>query len=132
MHNQTMTSGEWGNHMTDFLPKDVREGLKAAHKAKLKRRRHRLTIHAGDEVFPILQIFDQGFSVETETAPNLRGLVDIFDGPKHLTQALIVASAEEGGVMNYEFKRNTQVSDRAALDFERMEPEVSGYLPVDL
>jgi hypothetical protein len=41
---------------------------------------------------------------------------------------LIIASEQDGDLMRYEFKRNTAASDRAALDFEEVTPQVSGYL----
>lgn len=102
--------------MTDFLPKEVREGLKAAQR-KAERKRSRRTVHVGDEVFPILTYAEEGFSLDADHAPQLRGLVDIYEGPRHLYQALIVASGREGDRMRYEFKRNTAASDRAPLDF---------------
>lgn len=105
--------------MSEYLPDDVREGLRLAQQRKRRKLRHRLTIHVGDEAYPILRIFDRGFEVESEKAPNLRGLVDIFDGPQHLAQALIVASSENHGVMRYEYKRSTRASDLAPLDFAR-------------
>jgi hypothetical protein len=57
--------------------------------------------------------------VDLQDAPQLRGLVDLYDGSRHLYQCLIVASEEEGDEMRYEFKRNTPAVDSAPLDFER-------------
>ncbi len=102
--------------MTDFLPKEVLDGLRAAQK-KAERKRSRRSVHVGDAVYPILQYAEEGFALDAENAPKLRGLVDIYEGPRHLYQALIVASAIEGDRMRYEFKRNTAASDRAPLDF---------------
>lgn len=104
--------------MSEFLPKEVREGLEQARKRKL-RKKSRLRVKAGDEVFTILRYWDQGFALDTEDNPHLRGLVDVYDGAKHLSQCLIVASAQDGGEMVYEFKRSTPPADRAALDYER-------------
>ncbi len=106
--------------MTDFLPKEVREGLEAARKAELKRG-SRLRVHVGDEVYPVLRFWDGGFALDAENAPHLRGLVDLYHGGVHLYQCLIVASSEEDGEMLFEFKRNTAAVDRAPLDFYRDE-----------
>jgi len=106
--------------MSEFLPKDVREGLELARKRAL-RRKSRLRLRVGDEVFRVLRFWDEGFSLDTENAPHLRGLVDLYDGSKHLYQCLIVASSEEAGEMIYEFKRHTAAVDRAPLDFYRDE-----------
>ncbi|MEM9709973.1 MAG: hypothetical protein AAF871_14420 [Pseudomonadota bacterium] len=102
--------------MSDFLPREVREGLLNARKHNL-RKKSRLKVKAGDETFTILRSWDTGFALDSEDASQLRGLVDMFDGARHLSQCLIVASTEENGETIYEYKRATPVSDRAALDY---------------
>lgn len=104
--------------MTTFLPKEVREGLDAARLAALKKS-SRLRVMADDRFVPVLRMWTGGFAVESESAPALRGLVDLYDGGNHLYQCLIIASEEEGGEMCYEFKRNTAATDRAPLDYSR-------------
>lgn len=102
--------------MSDYLPKDVLAGLHAAQK-RAERKRSRRSVHIGDDVYPILQFADEGFALDAEAAPHLRGLVDIYEGPRHLYQALIVASQEDGDKMRYEFKRNTPATDHAPIDY---------------
>ncbi len=106
--------------MTTFLPKEVREGLELARKRDLKKKA-RLRVAVGDEVFPVLEFRDRGFALDIDNAPKLRGLVDLYDGGRHLYQCLIVASEEDGTLMRYEFKRSTAAVDRAPLDFARDE-----------
>jgi hypothetical protein len=106
--------------MTTFISKEVQAGLDAARKEALKTH-SRLRVMDGDEVYPVLRMWDGGFSLEAEAAPKLRGLVDLFDGARHLYQCLIIASQEENGEMQFDFKRNTAVLDRAPLDFVRDE-----------
>ena len=106
--------------MSEYLPKEVREGLEAARKRDL-RRKSRLRVHAGDDIFPVLRFWEGGFALDIENAPHLRGLVDLYDGSRQLYQCLIVASEEATGEMVYEFKRNTAAVDTAPLDFERDE-----------
>ena len=106
--------------MSEFLPKEVREGLAAARKREL-RKKSRLRVHAGDAVFTVLRFWETGFSLDIEDAPHLRGLVDLYDGSRHLYQCLIVVSEEAHGEMNYDFKRNTAAVDKAPLDFARDE-----------
>lgn len=101
----------------DFLPQDVREGLELARKRDLKRR-SRLRVRAGDGIFPILRLWDEGFTVDRDNADQLRGLVDIYDGARHLYQALIVASQDDGFAMSFDFKRSTAATDRPALDYD--------------
>lgn len=106
--------------MYEFLPKDVRDGLEMARKRDL-RKRSRLRVHANEEIFPVLKFWETGFRLDGDGAPQLRGLVDIYDGSRHLYQCLIVASSEDNGDMTYEFKRNTAAVDRPPLDFYREE-----------
>jgi hypothetical protein len=102
--------------MSDFLPKEVREGLENARMAALKKR-SRLRVHTGTEIFPILKFRESGFTLEANKAPQIRGLVDIYDGGRHLYQCLIVASEVEGDEVHFDFKRSTIAADKAALDF---------------
>ena len=109
--------------MSEFLPKDVREGLEQARKHKL-RKKSRLRVKAGDQTFTILRYWDEGFALDADDAPHLRGLVDVFDGARHLSQCLIVASEEESGEMGFEFKRATPDAERPAVDYEVLEGPV--------
>jgi hypothetical protein len=117
-----------GVAMTDFLPKDLREQLASAHRHARRKAATRV-VHVGDEAFPILEYSDTGFAVDAEDAAHLRGLIDIYEGVTHLTQALIVASARDGDLMRYEFKRNTRASGAAPSDFVRDTPEATHLLP---
>lgn len=114
--------------MSSYLPQSVRDELAAAQKTARRRRATRV-VHIGDEAFPILDMTDRGFCVDVDDAPRLRGLIDIYDGPRHLYQALIVASEQQGDVMRYEFKRNTAASLRAPVDFETVSDQPVGFLP---
>ncbi|MQQ08653.1 hypothetical protein GFB49_09335 [Epibacterium sp. SM1979] len=102
--------------MTTYVPKAVQEALDAARIENL-RKKSRLRVETDGQFFPVLRLWEDGFSVDTETVPQLRGRVDLFDGARQLSQCLIVASEEEGGEMRYEFKRSTAASEQAPLDF---------------
>jgi len=102
--------------MSYFLPKEVLEGLELARKRDL-RAKSRLRVLVGDEAFVVLRFWETGFALDIEDAPHLRGLVDLYDGSRHLYQCLIVASDEDNGEMIYEFKRATAAVDKPPLDF---------------
>ncbi|WP_298806464.1 hypothetical protein [uncultured Lentibacter sp.] len=104
--------------MTDYLSPEIEAALKAARKAALKKS-SRLRVQMGETQYPILKLWDKGFALDVTNAPKLRGLVDIYDGAKHLLNGLIIATEEEGDMMHYEFKRATQAHDKAPLDYER-------------
>lgn len=115
--------------MLEHLPKEVREGLEAARKRD-QRRASRLRVQIGEAVFPILRLWEGGMALDASLAPQrLRGLVDIFDGSRHILQGLIVASTAENGELVCDFKRSTMVSDVAPLDFWRDQNAPVGYLP---
>lgn len=110
-----------------YLSEFVQAGLDNARR-KAERKKSRLSVHVGDDVFPIRQFSETGFVVDIKRAPQLRGLVDIYDGPKHLSRALIIAAEEDGDDMRYEFKRETVMTDTPIRDFAADVPELSGYL----
>lgn len=106
--------------MFEYLPKEVLQGLELARKEH-QRRKSRLKVRIGEQDFTILRYWDGGFALDAEDAPHLRGRVDVYDGGRHLSECLIVASAEEDGEMVYEFKRETMAADRAPPDYARDE-----------
>lgn len=114
--------------MLEFLPVEVREGLEVARKRDM-RRKSRLRVHLGGQVYPVLRFWDDGFSVDGDRATHLRGLVDIYDGARHVFQGLIIASTVENGELICEFKRSNAVSDQPPLDFWHDENAPVGYLP---
>lgn len=107
--------------MSTYYSEEVRTGLEAARLAALKKV-SRLRVLADEGFHPVLRMWRDGFSVEAATVPPLRGLVDLYDGSRHLYQCLVVATGLEGGEMRYEFKRSTIADDHVPLDFYR-EPE---------
>lgn len=114
----SVESDQKGSLVFAFLSAEVQAGLEMARKRALTRK-NRLRIVVGENEYPVLRYTEQGFVMDAETAPKLRGLVDLFDGAKHLSQCLIVASTEEFGERTYEFKRETAHADQPALDYER-------------
>ena len=114
--------------MLEFLPKEVRDGLDAARNRDFARK-SRLRVHVGDKVFPILRFWHDGFSLDASHTADLRGLVDVYDGARHVFQCLIMASGTENGILVCDFKRSTPVTDRAPLDYWRDENAPVAFLP---
>ena len=113
--------------MLEFLPKEVRDGLEAAWKRENKRK-SRLRVQLGEAVFPVLRLWDEGFALDAGRTAHLRGLVDIYDGARHICQCLIVASTVENGELICDFKRSTNVTETPPLDFWKDENAPVGYL----
>ena len=116
--------------MSEYLPKDVRDGLilsgslsrpkKTTTKTKSRANSNampRLRVEVGGQSFTILKYSEQGFSVRAEDAPRLPGFVDLYDGAEHLSRCLVVATTEEGGERSYEFKRRQAIHAHAPLDY---------------
>ncbi len=113
--------------MSTFFSAEVQAGIDAARKKAMKQR-HRLRVEAGGFSVRVVRFLDDGFTLDAETAPRLRGLVDLYDGSTHISQCLVVATDEEDGEMHYEFKRSTPVVDQPPLDYYRAEPAPAGLL----
>lgn len=115
--------------MLEYLPKDLEDGFAAARRRAL-RRRSRLHIQVNNTVYPILRLWADGFSLDAGMTPGaLRGLVDLYDGPRHKLQCLIVASETNLDELICTFKRATPVADRAAPDYWLGENQPNTYLP---
>ena len=111
----TLTREEGG---MDRLPDSISIELQAAQK-RSARRKNRLRVEANGQSLPVVRMLNDGFVVEQGTEKRLRGLVDLYDGGRHVSQCLIVAASQDGDLMRYDFKRNTLAVDGAPLDFAR-------------
>ena len=72
-----------GVFMSTFLSKDVLAGLEASQKTNLKKK-NRLHVEFNKNHYPIIWLTQNGFCVEAEMAPMIRGLVDLYDGDNEL------------------------------------------------
>tara|TARA_B100000902_G_scaffold120694_1_gene120960 strand:- start:49 stop:399 length:351 start_codon:yes stop_codon:yes gene_type:complete len=113
--------------MSTFLSKDVLAGIEAAQKTSLKKK-NRLRVEFNKNNFPVMGLTKNGFCVAAEMAPMIRGLVNLYDGDKHLKQCLIVASKEENGIIHFDFKRTTATQTSAPKDFHQ-ERKVAALIP---
>lgn len=116
--------------MSTFVSKDVQAGLATARKA-MARKSSRLRVLADETLYPVTRQWTGGFCVFVEDAPKLRGHVDLYDGSRHVSRCLIVASEEDGDEIRYEYKRATAVSDRPPLDFYQAPDAPAGFLTSD-
>lgn len=114
--------------MFAFLPDAVREGLEQARKDALKRK-DRLSVHDGEATYRIRRFWDGGFALDLQGSERLRGHVDIYDGPRHLYQCLVVSSIEEDNERVFEFKWSTPVASGPAADYERPDFVPAGLIP---
>ncbi|KAA0910075.1 hypothetical protein FLO80_18340 [Aquicoccus porphyridii] len=113
--------------MTDFLTEELRAGLAQARKLAA-RKNARMRVKVGEDTYPVLRLWKDGFALDAEDAPHMRGLVDLYDGTRHKAQCLVIASEKEGAEMRYEYKRTTTAHDRAPLDFARDDEAPTGLI----
>lgn len=114
--------------MLEFLSKELSEQLRAAQQNR-QRRKSRLRVRVDQAEYPVLRLWVDGMALQVDGLAHLRGLVDIYDGSRHLLQCLIVASELDGNELVCSFKRATAVSEKAALDYWRDESAPIAYLP---
>lgn len=98
------------------LPAEVLNGLWDARRND-RRKRSRLRVQSGDQLFPVIGLRANGFVVDPESVPHLRGLVDLYDGARHVASCLIVASAREGDLRVYEYKRRSLRHEAPPADY---------------
>ncbi|MFX0540812.1 hypothetical protein ACEWPM_003635 [Roseovarius sp. S4756] len=113
--------------MDMHLPRDVQDGLDAARRAA-QLKSHRLRVEVGDTSYRVLRAWPGGFAVDADDAPHLRGLVDLYDGSRHLSHCLIVAASEEGGERIFDYKLMTEASGEQPADFVRAADAPSALL----
>ncbi|MBD3763380.1 MAG: hypothetical protein IE927_01210 [Rhodobacterales bacterium] len=114
--------------MLEFLTQELREGFEAARR-RAAGRKSRLRVQIGPAAYPVLRLWEDGMALDAARVPQLRGRVDVYDGGRHLYQALIVATTVDQGELICGFKRLTPAQDGPALDYCRDEGASAGLLP---
>jgi hypothetical protein len=66
-----------------------------------------LTLECGSRRYPIVSCGPESCLIEAADGSMPRGLVDIFDGERHVAHCLIVLAAPEGPFLRCVFKRRT-------------------------
>ena len=112
----------------EFLPRELVAAMTAAARPD-RGKRTRLRVQSGETSWPVLRRWRGGFALDASRIEHLRGYVDLYEGGRHIATALIVASEIEGEELICTIKRETPVSDKAALDFVRPDGAPAGYLP---
>jgi hypothetical protein len=92
------------------LPEDVRAALRAPTPGRAEGRNARLRLRVtsgpGEAWYVIRSMDAAGFEL-ADAVPNLRGHVEIWEGPRMIRTALVVAAPSGPGPARYEFKRAT-------------------------
>ncbi len=102
----------------DVLRKDITDELNAP---RIRHRGPRFAMRSGEEVYPILKMEAEGFTIAADAAPILRGFVDILKNEDRIARCLIFCVGGEGGVVTYGFKRMTADGPQSPPDFVERE-----------
>lgn len=114
-----------------FLPENVRAGLAAARARDRRATGGRLRVQMGETWYPIHSFDETGFEIRLDAmagGPMLRGLVDIYEGPRMVRSVLIIAGEPDGATMRYDFKRATAARTQAPVDYVRATDAPAGYI----
>jgi len=76
-----------------------------------------LALEAGARRYPIVAYGEDSCLIESADGSMPRGLVDLFDGDRHLAQCLIVLAAPEWPYLRCFFKRRTASRLEPPRDF---------------
>ena len=92
--------------MESSLPPGLASEMEVARR-NLTRRKGRYAVLAGDRRHPLMALSAEGFAIEADGRPPLRGYVDILEGETRIDRRLVVCSWAEDGLVGYEFKRDS-------------------------
>lgn len=90
--------------MDAVLPPDVAGAIQRDRNAD-RRRRTPFSVRWADGELPVVELTPNGFVVEAESPPPLRGFTDIFEGDERILHGLAMCSWARNGLVGYEFKR---------------------------
>lgn len=104
--------------MEAILTKDIISALGSAPLMQ-GQKLSRLRVDAAGKTHRVLRTWKTGFSTEAKNAPELRGLVDLYDGKTYLGLCLVTGNRLSGEEMLYDFRRASPIAQEAAQAFER-------------
>lgn len=83
-------------------------------------------VRAGERDAKVIQLATDGFVIEADGRPPLRGYADIYRGDERILRGLVIVSWAQDGKVGYEFKRGT-TDGTMPVDYVR--GPVAGLLP---
>ena len=110
--------------MDAVIPPEVAGELEGDRRAQA-RRRSRYSVRSEDCELPVLELTPDGFVIEAEGPPPLRGYTDIFLGDERILHGLVICTWAQDGLVGYEFKRGSAANEVRA---DHAPPVHSGLL----
>jgi len=91
--------------MESVLPGDVLSEIEMGRR-KSRRARTRHLVVAGEREHRIMELTHDGFVIEADGLPHLRGYVEIMLGDERIARRLAVFAWARDGLVGYEFKHD--------------------------
>ena len=111
--------------METALPEYVSDALHA-QAGSHARRAGVFRVRAGEREIRLTELALDGFVIESDGRPPLRGYADIYRGDEPVLRGLVVCAWAQDGLVGYEFKRGT-TDGTVPVDYVR--GPVAGLLP---
>ncbi|MEM9045672.1 MAG: hypothetical protein AAGC81_13355 [Pseudomonadota bacterium] len=95
----------------DIAPRSEIAGVLAKKSRDTLRLRSRFRVIAQGRDHRIMELSAEGFVIEADGRPPLRGYVEIFDGDERVDRRLVLCDWARDGLVGYEFKRDGAGND---------------------
>ena len=110
--------------MESVLPGDLLSAMEAGRR-KSRRARTRHLVVAGERQHRIKELTEDGFVIEADGLPHLRGYVEIMLGEERIARRLVVFAWVRDNLVGYEFKHDAASRETPA---DYVKPERLGLL----
>lgn len=90
--------------METRIPAEAVSAIEQDRRKRL-RQRSRFRVAASDRLFPVIEMSREGFVIEADEPPHLRGYVDILEGDERVARWLVVCDWARDGLVGYAYKR---------------------------
>ena len=113
--------------MDTALPEHISTAL-AERAEKRRDRKSVFRVRAGEREAKVVELASDGFVIQADGRPPLRGYADIFRGEECILRGLVICSWARDGQVGYEFKRGT-TDGTVPVDYVR--GPIAGLLPAN-
>ncbi|MEM6663997.1 MAG: hypothetical protein AAF666_17685 [Pseudomonadota bacterium] len=96
--------------MEDILPSEIAGALADARLSNARRRTKYRVRHDFRDL-PVIELTNDGFVIEADGRPPLRGYVDIYLASERVLRSLVICTWARDGLVGYEFKHDSLVSE---------------------
>ena len=103
--------------MESVLPGDLLSEMELGRR-KSRRARTRHLVVGGERQHRLMELTDDGFVIEADDLPHLRGYVEIMLGDERIARRLAVFAWARNGLVGYEFKHDASGRE-APVDYEK-------------